>query len=139
MKKQRLWKVVAFGTALLAASNAVGQANQSGAIAEIPFAFTLASHTLQPGRYTVTRMSDTLFRISNSHNESVVVLTTKVESKTPADTARMVFHRYGGSYFLGELWVAGSETGRKVFPSRAEDQLDRKPAEMAIAVLQIAR
>ena len=46
MKKQRLWKVVAIGTALLAASNAVGQANQSGAIAEIPFAFTLASHTL---------------------------------------------------------------------------------------------
>jgi len=42
-------------------------------------------------------MSDTLFRISNSHNESVVVLTTKVESKTPADTAKMVFHRYGDS------------------------------------------
>ena len=99
MKKQRLWKVVAIGTALLAASNAVGQANQSDAIAEIPFAFSLASHTLQPGRYTVTRMSNTLFRISHSHNESVVVLTTKVESRTPEDTAKMVFHRYGDSYF----------------------------------------
>jgi hypothetical protein len=99
MKKQRSWKVVAIATALLAASNAVGQANRSDAIAEIPFAFTLASHTLQPGRYTVTRMSDTLFRISSSHNESVVVLATKVESGTPEDTAKLVFHRYGDSYF----------------------------------------
>jgi hypothetical protein len=69
----------------------------------------------------------------------VVVLTTKLESKAQEDTAKMVFHRYGRSYFLAELWGAGSETGRKVFQSRAEHQLLRERAEMAIAVPQIAR
>jgi hypothetical protein len=139
MKKQVSWKVVAFGAALLAGSGAVGQTNQADASAEIPFPFTVASHTFRPGWYTVTRMSDILLRISNSHDESVVVLTTKVESKAQEDTAKMVFHRYGRSYFLAEVWVAGSETGRKVFQSRAEHQLLRERAEMAIAVLQIAR
>jgi hypothetical protein len=139
MKKQVSWKVVAFGAVLLAGSGAVGQTNQADASAEIPFPFTVASHTFRPGWYTVTRMSDILLRISNSHDESVVVLTTKVESKAQEDTAKMVFHRYGRSYFLAEVWVAGSETGRKVFQSRAEHQLLRERAEMAIAVLQIAR
>jgi hypothetical protein len=139
MKKQVLWKVVAFAAALLAASGAVGQTNQVDASAEIPFPFTVASHTFQPGRYIVTRMSDTLLRISNSHDESVVVLTTKVDSKAQEDTAKMVFYRYGRSYFLAELWVAGSETGRKVFQSRAEHQVLRERAEMAIAVPQLAR
>jgi hypothetical protein len=51
----------------------------------------------------------------------------------------MVFHRYGDSYFFAELRVVGSETGRKVFPARAEHELVRKRTEMALAVLQIAR
>jgi len=123
----------------MTASGAVGQANKIDAIAEIPFSFTVAGFTFQRGRYTVTRVSEILFRISNAHNESVLVLTTKVESKAREDTGKMVFHRYGRSYFLAELWVAESDTGRKVFPSRAEHELLRKQKEMTIALLQIAR
>jgi hypothetical protein len=67
------------------------------------------------------------------------VLTTKLESKAQEDTAKMVFTATAAPNFLAELWGAGSETGRKVFQSRAEHQLLRERAEMAIAVLQIAR
>ena len=58
MNKQ-LWKVVGFLAALLAASTAVGQANRGDIIADVPFAFTVANHTLPPGRYTVTRIGET--------------------------------------------------------------------------------
>jgi hypothetical protein len=136
--KRQLWKVVALGAALLATSSAVGQANQVDATAEIPFPFTVAGHTFQPGRYTVTRMNDVLLRISNAH-ESVLVLTSKVKSKAPEDTGKMIFHRSGDSNFLAELWVAGSETGRKLLPSRVEHQLVRRQTGMALAVLRIAR
>jgi hypothetical protein len=71
-----LWKVVASGAALLAASGAVGHANQFDAITEILFVSAVASYTFQPGRYTVTRASDILLRISNSHHANVVVQTT---------------------------------------------------------------
>jgi hypothetical protein len=52
--KKHVWKVVACGAALLAASGAIGQANQTDAIAEIPFAFTVASYTFHSGFPTLT-------------------------------------------------------------------------------------
>jgi len=137
MRKQ-LWKTVGFLAALLATSTALGQSNQGDTIADIPFAFTVANHTLPAGRYTVTRLGETTLRISSLHNQGTVVLTHAVEGKAPESKGKMVFHRYGESYFLSEVWVAAGGIGRKVFPSRLEDELARKQIEMQIAVLQIA-
>jgi hypothetical protein len=137
MKKQ-LWKTVGFLAALLATSTALGQSTQADTIADIPFAFTVANHTLPAGRYTVTRVGETSVRISSPHNQGAVVLTHALEGKTPESKGKMVFHRYGDAYFLSEVWVA-DVTGRKVFQSRAEEELSRKRIEMQIALLQIAR
>ena len=49
----------------------------------------------------------------------------------------MVFHRYGDAYFLSEVWTAASPSGRKIFRSRAEEELTRKRTDMEIAELQI--
>jgi hypothetical protein len=138
MKKQ-LWQVMGFLAALLATSTAVGQTNRGDTTTNVPFAFTVANHTLPPGRYTVTRMGETTLRIFNPHNQGTVVLTTRVEGKAPESTGKMVFHRYGDAYFLSEVWVAGNGIGRKIFQSRAEEDLARKRTDMEIAVLQIAR
>jgi len=138
MNKQ-LWQVVGFLAALLATASAVGQTDRGDTITDIPFAFTVANKTLPPGRYIVTRMSETTLRIFSSHKQGTVVLTTKVEGKPLENAGKMVFHRYGDAYFLSEVWGAASGTGRKVFQSRAERELCGKPTEMEIAVLQIAR
>jgi hypothetical protein len=138
MKKQ-LWKTVGFLAALLATSTALGQSTQADTIADIPFAFTVANHTLPAGRYTVTRVGETSVRISSPHNQGTVVLTHALEGKTPESKGKMVFHRYGDAYFLSEVWVAANGTGRKVFQSRAEEELSRKRIEMQIALLQISR
>jgi hypothetical protein len=115
MKKQVLWRVVAFGST--PGSVRRGRPNQPG---RRKCGNPIPVHRREPyipartvHRHTHERY---LLRISNSHDESVVVLTTKLESKAQEDTAKMVFHRYGRSYFLAELWGAGSETGRKGFP-----------------------
>jgi hypothetical protein len=138
MKKQ-LWKVGAFLAALLATSIAVGQSNRGETVADIPFTFTVANHSLPPGHYTVTPVNQTLLRIFNSHNQGTVVLTTRVEGKPPESTGKMVFRRYGDAYFLSEVWVGASGTGREVFQSRSEEELAEKRTQMEIAVLQIAR
>ena len=138
MQKQ-LWKTVGFLAALLATSTALGQSNRGDTIADIPFAFTVANYTLPVGRYTIRRLGETALRISSPHNHGTVVLTHAVEGKAPESKGKMVFHRYGESYFLSEVWVAGDGMGRKVFQSRAEEELDVKRAEMQIAVLQITR
>lgn len=138
MEKQ-LWKTVGFLAALLVTSTALGQSNQGDTIADIPFAFSVANHTLPAGRYTVTRLGETTLRISSPHNQSTVVLTHAVEGKAPESKGKVVFHRYGDAYFLSEVWVAPNGAGRKVFESRAEEELVGKRIEMQIAVLQISR
>jgi len=136
--KKRPWQIVGFLAALLAASPAVAQSNASGIIADIPFAFTVANRTLPPGRYTVTRLSEKILWIYNSQNQGTSALTNRVQGKTP-DSSKMVFHRYGNTYFLSEVWVAGSRTGREVPRSRSEEEWAGKLTEMEIAELQIPR
>ena len=138
MKKQ-LWKTMGFMAAILATSTAFGQSNRGDTIADIPFAFTVANHTLPAGRYNVTRLGATTLRISSPHNQGTLVLTHAVEGKAPESKGAIVFHRYGESYFLSEVWVAAGGIGRKVFPSRLEDELAGKQIQMQIAVLQTGR
>ncbi len=42
--------------------------------------------------------------------------------------AEIVFHRYGDSYFLSEVFAGGDETGRELHPSRQERILRREMA-----------
>jgi hypothetical protein len=125
--------------ALLASSTAAAQNNRAETIANIPFPFTVANRTLPAGRYTIIHMNDTTLRIFGSHNQGTVVLSTTVEGKAPENSGRIVFHRYGASYFLSEVWVPASGTGRKVFRSRTEEEMAGRQAEMEIAILRIAR
>jgi hypothetical protein len=136
--KKKLWQVVGFLAALLAASTAVGQSNGGGTIADIPFAFTVANHTLPPGRYTVTRTSEKILWVFNSQNQGTIALSNRIEGKA-RDSSKLVFNRYGNAYFLSEVWVAGSRIGRGVLRSRSEKESAGKRAEMEIAALQIAR
>jgi hypothetical protein len=137
--KNQLWQVVGLFAALVVPSTAVGQTNRGDTMADIPFTFTVANHTLPPGHYTITRMGETTLRIFSSHNQGTVVQTFKVEGNTPESRGKMVFHRYGDAYFLSEVWVAANGIGRKVFQCRAEEELARKRTDREIAVLQIAR
>jgi hypothetical protein len=136
--RKKQWQVVGFLAALLGASTAVGQSNQGGTIADIPFPFTVANHTLPPGRYTVTPLSEKAFKIVNSQNQGAFALKNRVEGRAPKST-KMVFHRYENAYFLSEIWVAGSRTGDRVVRSRPEKELAGKRTEMEIAELQIDR
>jgi hypothetical protein len=136
MKKQ-LWKVGAFLAALLATSIAVGQSNRGETVADVPFTFTVANHSFPAGRYTVTPINQTLLRIFNFHNQGTVVLARSTDGMAPEETGKMVFHRYGGTYFLAEVWVAANGTGSRLFQSRAEKKLAGTGAEKEIAELRI--
>jgi hypothetical protein len=136
--KNKQWQVVGFIAVLLAASTAVGQSSQGSTIADIPFAFTVSNLRLPPGRYTVTRLSEQVFKIVNSQNQGAFALNNKVDGRV-LKSSKMVFHRYGHAYFLAEIWVAGSKTGDRVVRSRSEKELAGKRTEMEISELRIAR
>jgi hypothetical protein len=136
--RKKQWQIAGFIAALLAASAAVGQSNRGDTIANIPFAFTVSNHTLPPGRYTVTRLSDKALKIVNSQNRGTFALNDKVEH-TVSETSKMVFHRYGNAYFLSEIWASGSRTGARVVRSRFENEIAEKGSKMEISELQIVQ
>jgi len=81
----------------------------------------------------------TLLRIFNSYNQGTVFLTHSAEGVAPEETGKMVFHRYGNSYFLSEVWGPASSARHQLSESRAEAELTRKHTAMETALLQTRR
>jgi hypothetical protein len=120
----------------LAASTCFGQSRRGDVITHIPFPFVVSNRTLPPGRYIVTPVGETNLRVF-AKNRGVLVQTHTVQGRAPESIAKVVFHRYGGTYFLSEVWVAANGTGRQLFTSQAERELAKKK-DKEIAVLCVA-
>src|SRR5260370_5328161 len=78
---------------------------------------------------------DYTIRIFNFHTNGVYV-PTHAATRTTSDGSKLVFHRYGDTYFLSAVWVTGNPTGRQLFPSRSERDLATRKAEMELAVVR---
>ena len=119
---------------LLAASAAIGQ-TMGNVVADVPFSFVVAGRQFPAGHYTVTAASDNCLWISDSqHRGTYVPIHDSVRSTS--EGTKLVFHRYGDTYFLSAVWVSGRTIGRELYPSRAEKQAANQKAEMELAVVR---
>jgi hypothetical protein len=119
---------------LLAASAAIGQ-TMGNVVADVPFSFVVAGRQFPAGQYTVTAASDYCLWISDSqHRGTYVPIHDSVRSTS--EGTKLVFHRYGDTYFLSAVWVSGRTIGRELYPSRAEKQAANQKAEMELAVVR---
>lgn len=86
--------------------------------ARLPFAFTVGSRTLPAGEYSFEIISkDTDIRalaIRNSRGESVCMELTRGTAGEVQEQAKMVFHKYGETFLLYQIWMPGSDTGREL-------------------------
>jgi hypothetical protein len=137
MKKQT-WQAAFMGV-LLVATVAVGQSNSAVLKADIPFPFVVAGHTLPAGHYEVSTLGEQTIRIVNSHQQGAFVLSSKMSGHAPESSGKLVFYRYQGSYFLAQVWGAGSAAGRAVHKSPTEKELESKQNRREIAVLRLEK
>ena len=111
-----------------ATASARGQSESDHIRAKIPFDFVVGNKKLPAGEYSIGNAetaSNIVMAISN--RDSVAnTLTNAVQMRTPADTAKLIFHRYADQYFLFQVWQVGSWTGRALLKSRAERDVERK-------------
>ena len=122
MKTQML-RMAVFTMALLAALAAMAQGPSGDVLVNVPFAFVIDSHHMQPGRYVVTKAANGVLRIHDTEvaNNQMFVAVHSIESKTPNE-AKLVFHRYGDTYFLAEVWN-GNDIGKELPKSKAEKEI----------------
>lgn len=118
--------------AVLAAATAYSQMPGTSLRATIPFDFNVRGKTLPAGEYEIKRITDQpegliISSLTDTHDRSIFQ-TLPVEAKTTPGKSEFVFHRYGDSYFLSEVFTAGEETGRELLPSRQEKSMRQEMA-----------
>ena len=115
---------------------AFGQTSPGDLVVDVPFAFSAAGQKLPAGHYIVKKHTGMIRIFGN--NQSLFV-PTHPALRTRPESSKLIFHRYGDSYFLSELWVAGNTSGTELYPSKAERKLKARQAETEIAVVRPAQ
>jgi len=106
MKRNMFWSLTALVLALVV--NVAFAESKSKA--NVPFAFSVEQNSMAAGEYSIT-ISDRVMTLRNdSTNATVAVIAQHEESAKPQST-RLVFHKYGDSYFLAEVWSATGKAG----------------------------
>ena len=130
----RFLQIALCGALFAVAAAAVGQTKPGDMVVDVPFPFNVAGQSLPAGHYIVAAMDDTI-RIFNSQTGGLYV-PTHGATRAASDGSKLVFHRYGDTYFLSGVWVTGNTTGRELFRSRTERELATRKAEMELAVVR---
>ena len=117
-------------TLALAAASAVvanGQSKQK-LIAQVPFDFVVAQKTLRAGEYHVRAVNQggDAIAIKSTDGDQVLRLSSPKERSSRQMAAKLVFHRYGNTYFLSQIWMAGKSMGRELPRTREERALERE-------------
>lgn len=122
------------GLALASAAVANGQSGQQ-VTAQIPFEFNVADQTLRSGQYQLNRANsagDVLEVRDTAGKSRTMRLTSPVIAKDQHDKgAKLVFHRYGSTYFLSQVWLDGRSTGREFAKSKQERALETELKKIA--------
>jgi len=110
-------------TGLLAITPAFAQ---NLATATIPFDFTVGQTKMTAGAYTVRSIVPGAIQVVRDDSKaSVFVITNGVQASQAPKGTSLVFNRYGDSYFLAQLWIAGNQLGKQLPKSKPEMEVAR--------------
>ncbi|MGI9066209.1 MAG: hypothetical protein ACR2HX_07385 [Pyrinomonadaceae bacterium] len=129
MKKPLFLSVAMLGLLMTLAVVSVHAQSRSKIEVTIPFDFTAGKVKLEAGTYSVKFISHNalLLRSADGKQSAIIVAPRTVGwDKKPE---RVVFHRYGDRYFLSQVWMLRTDSGRELDPSSAELSLAKEIAK----------
>jgi hypothetical protein len=126
MKNQTYRLVAILGIFLGLAVASVHAQAPSKVEVNIPFEFSAGKTTLQPGVYSIKRMSGNNVIVSSEDGKSNVILSAPVTdtSSDPNAVERLVFEKHGEQYALSQIWLT-ADTGRQVWTSGKNKKSER--------------
>ncbi len=137
MKKQVL-KVAAMlmliaGLTAVSAAVANGQSTKR-LVAQVPFDFNVGDKAVSAGQYDVVIPSnngDALTIRSRDGRGQTMILSHSATRRADKMIAKLVFHRYGSTYFLSQAWMPGDSTGCELSKTKQERALERELGKIA--------
>ena len=110
----------------LAATQIFAQVEQRPLVkVNIPFTFTAGDQTLPAGEYVLSTVQpERTIRIAGVGTAASTIQTVSSSyALRPSQNSRLVFERYGDSYFLKEVWNAGSDQAHLLSRSKREAEM----------------
>ena len=68
-----------------------------------------------------------------------MLLTARKESRSAPLRGKLVFQRYGTSFFLNEVWSQDNSTGQTLAPSSREEEMARREKQGQQILVVLAR
>jgi hypothetical protein len=107
-------------------------AQSNGVQATVPFDFTVGNQLFPAGTYTIKHESMTANVISiRSHDKPIAVLSLvhRDGNKSP-NGGQLLFHKYGGQYFLSEILCEQADMNVAIPPSKSEKRAQLQQATL---------
>lgn len=125
MKQQIASWMSVFGLLLVAACASAQSVNVK---ANVPFDFVVDNATLPAGAYSIQSInngsgSPTLVIRGENGKAGRLVSSNAAEKLNAAETSHLLFHRYGNTYFLAQIWMQGEHRGRELRMTRREAEI----------------
>jgi hypothetical protein len=108
-------------------------------VANIPFDFVVHEKAMKAGNYMIEHVTNdvAVLLIRNDDSGAAIFLVTQParDGKNPTGVPKLVFKRYGDTYFLSQVWTS-SDIGRQVPKSNKETEMARtsEPVELALVI-----
>lgn len=120
MKKNTLMLALVSGILLMAGAAVQAQSSRTTR-ASIPFDFAANGVAMKAGDYTIRKgNAETMVLSSTDMASQVFVLAQqKIATSEEGRSLRLIFQRYGNSYFLSEIWT-NANSGIRLRPSKNE-------------------
>lgn len=91
--------------------------------ANVPFAFQVGNASLPAGTYLVSEAADHAVRIQCRSASASALTGYQSDEKIRPQSAKMVFHKYGSTYFLVQIWDGSGNSGMDIPESKREKEL----------------
>lgn len=132
-------KFLVMTMAVLGLSSAFAQQRETFR-ADVPFAFRVADAVLPAGEYTISQntLNGVVYLRSVDGKPAAGAITHGVAPNVAGKASKLVFNKYGDTYFLSEVWASTVYTGWKLRATPAEREF-AKGAAVEVAWVPIQR
>lgn len=140
MKKQFLILIAIAAFTTFLTTNAYGQTGKT-ASANVTFDFQIGDRLYPAGNYrieSISRQSDNILRIRSlgGANKNQLIVTT-LSNAGKGQTPRLVFHKYGETYFLSEIFLDTEKWGYSIRPSRRQRENGKTLALASLKTIEV--
>lgn len=131
MKKNTLMLALVSGILLMAGAAVQAQSSRTTR-ASIPFDFAANDVTMKAGDYTIRKGNAETMVLSGTDTKSQVFVLAqqKIVTSEEGRPMRLIFQRYGNSYFLSEIWT-NANSGVRLRPSKNERAIAKDLAKQS--------